>query len=369
MSEIDASRLTAAIDRFYEAALSPEMWPAVLDEFSAALGGIGALMLYFPHGAAAWSSHSPILDDSIRAFFAEGWHLKNVRTTRGRQAVAQGSTVFSEEQIFKRGELDRQPIQGEFFNRYGLRSFVGFEVVPNKVLASVERGFRPFEERELEIIARAYPHLASAGALSLARGNAHSSGILDALSLVSCAAILIDHQGCVIRMNGAAERIWQSAFTLSKKRLVPRHVGSRQAFATLIDGAIAPVKPHERSSLSHMAIPRSNGRAVFVQAMPIVGSSQDLFRLAKALVLISDPESKNAGTFNQIQQYFNLTPAEARIAEQLAQGMDLNSISEELRISITTVRTHLHSVFHKTNTSRQGELVALLNRLTTTPMP
>jgi DNA-binding CsgD family transcriptional regulator len=367
--EVDESRLAAAIDRFYEAAVSPEMWPAALDELSAALGGIGALTLYFPQGTAAWSIQSAILDDSIRAFFEEGWHSKNVRTTRGRHAVSQGVTVFSEEQIFKPGELDRQPIQGEFFNRFGLRSFVGFDLVPNKVLASVERGYRPFQERELQVIARAHPHLARAGAFSLARGNAHSGGVLDALSLVSCAAVLIDHEGCVIRMNGPAEQIWQSAFTLSKKRLVPRHVGSRQAFATLVETAIAPIKPHEHSSPSRMAVPRSNGRPFFVQAMPITGGSQDFFHLAKALVLVSDPESANARAFSQIQQYFNLTPAEARIAEQLAQGMDPNSICEELGISITTVRTHLHSVFHKTNTSRQGELIALLNRLTTTPMP
>jgi DNA-binding CsgD family transcriptional regulator len=367
--EVDESRLAAVIDRFYEAAVTPELWPAALDELSAALGGIGGLMFYFPQGSTPWSSHSSSLDDPIRAFFAEDWHTKNVRTARGQQVVAQGLTVFSEEQLFKAGELDRQPIQSEFFRRYGLRSFVGFDLVPNKVLTAVERGYHPFQERELQTIARLHPHLARAGAFSLARGNAHSSGILDALSLVSCAAILIDHEGCVIRMNEPAEQICHSAFSLSKRRLVPRHVGSRQAFATLIEAATSATKPHERPSPSYLAIPQSSARPIFVQAMPIAGSSQDLFHLAKALVLLSDPKSKNAGAFGQIQQYFNLTPAEARIAEQLSQGIDLNSISEELRISITTVRTHLHSVFHKTNTTRQGELIALLNRLTTTPMP
>jgi DNA-binding CsgD family transcriptional regulator/PAS domain-containing protein len=367
--EVDESRLAAAIDRFYEAAVSPEMWPAALDEFSAALGGIGGLLFYFPQGSTPWSGHSASLGDSIRAFFEEGWHSQNVRTTRGRQALSQGLTVFSEEQIFEPGELDRQPIQSEFFKRYGLRSFVGFDVVPNKVLASVERGHRPFQEWELKTIARAHPHLTRAGAFSLARGNAHSHGMLDALSLVSCAAVLIDPEGCIIRMNEAAEQLWQSAFTLSKKRLVPRHVGSRQAFATLIEAAISPIRPHEGPSRSHLAIPRATARPVFVQAMPIAGSGQDMFQLAKALVLISDPESKNAETLNQIQQYFSLTPAEARIAEQLAQGIDLGSICAELCVTMATGRTHLQSIFHKTSTSRQGELVALLNRLTTTPMP
>jgi DNA-binding CsgD family transcriptional regulator len=80
-------------------------------------------------------------------------------------------------------------------------------------------------------------------------------------------------------------------------------------------------------------------------------------------------EAKPAAPFTQIQQYFNFTPAEARIAEQLAQGIDPTSIGEELHVTMATVRTHMHSIFHKTGTTRQGEAIALLYRLMTTPMP
>jgi DNA-binding CsgD family transcriptional regulator len=41
-------------------------------------------------------------------------------------------------------------------------------------------------------------------------------------------------------------------------------------------------------------------------------------------------------------------------------GADLKEISEELSISLTTVRTHLQHVFDKTDTRRQAELVRLL---------
>jgi DNA-binding CsgD family transcriptional regulator len=45
-------------------------------------------------------------------------------------------------------------------------------------------------------------------------------------------------------------------------------------------------------------------------------------------------------------------------------GADLNHISEELSISLPTVRTHLQHVFDKTDTHRQAELVRLLLVLT-----
>lgn len=61
-----------------------------------------------------------------------------------------------------------------------------------------------------------------------------------------------------------------------------------------------------------------------------------------------------------IAEAFNLTPAEARIALRVAQGANLESVAHELRISITTVRTHLYSAFSKVGVSRQAELSALL---------
>jgi DNA-binding CsgD family transcriptional regulator len=42
------------------------------------------------------------------------------------------------------------------------------------------------------------------------------------------------------------------------------------------------------------------------------------------------------------------------------QGRSLDEASEELHVSISTVRTHLKRIFSKTGTSRQGELVKLL---------
>ena len=62
-------------------------------------------------------------------------------------------------------------------------------------------------------------------------------------------------------------------------------------------------------------------------------------------------------------QLWGLTAAEARVASLLAGGRSLHEISDLLEIGINTVRTHLQRIFMKTDTSRQGDLVRLLNRL------
>jgi DNA-binding CsgD family transcriptional regulator len=56
------------------------------------------------------------------------------------------------------------------------------------------------------------------------------------------------------------------------------------------------------------------------------------------------------------------TPAEARLAQALANGMNLKEYSESASISITTARNQLASLFAKTGTHRQAALVAWLLR-------
>jgi DNA-binding CsgD family transcriptional regulator len=54
---------------------------------------------------------------------------------------------------------------------------------------------------------------------------------------------------------------------------------------------------------------------------------------------------------------FHLTHAEARLVVHLVQGTSLKSSAEAIGVKYETVRTSLKSVFQKTGTHRQAELV------------
>ena len=58
--------------------------------------------------------------------------------------------------------------------------------------------------------------------------------------------------------------------------------------------------------------------------------------------------------------YFGLTPSEARLALHLVIGETLRSAAAELHISYETARTQLKSIFGKTGTCRQAELVVVI---------
>lgn len=77
-------------------------------------------------------------------------------------------------------------------------------------------------------------------------------------------------------------------------------------------------------------------------------------------VLVNDPEDTPTLDVQMLREWYDLTPAEARVAALLAGGLSLGGIVERLGIGTNTARTHLKNIFAKTDTHRQGELVRLL---------
>jgi DNA-binding CsgD family transcriptional regulator len=78
------------------------------------------------------------------------------------------------------------------------------------------------------------------------------------------------------------------------------------------------------------------------------------------VVLVNDPEHAPALDVQMLRDWYDLTPAEARVAMLLASGLRVEEIVERLGTGANTVRTHLKSIFAKTDTRRQGELIRLL---------
>ncbi|NIQ01379.1 MAG: hypothetical protein GWM98_14070, partial [Nitrospinaceae bacterium] len=59
-------------------------------------------------------------------------------------------------------------------------------------------------------------------------------------------------------------------------------------------------------------------------------------------------------------EQFGLTNAEAAVMHELDKGLNLDQIAESIHISKHTVRDHLKSIYQKTGTRRQVELVRLV---------
>lgn len=62
-----------------------------------------------------------------------------------------------------------------------------------------------------------------------------------------------------------------------------------------------------------------------------------------------------------LQEYFDLTLAEVKLAQGLARGSSLEEAARQLNIKMSTARTQLASIFAKTDSQRQGKLIAILS--------
>ena len=86
------------------------------------------------------------------------------------------------------------------------------------------------------------------------------------------------------------------------------------------------------------------------------------FRGAECQLIVEPPPSRQLSICD-LQKFYRLTDAEARVCAALASGATIQEIAASQGVGIETIRTHLKSARQKTGTVRQAELVWLVNRL------
>jgi DNA-binding CsgD family transcriptional regulator len=368
MARAQAAAVGAIIERFYEAATRPELWPEVLHEAGEAVGGVAGILLPGPKApvAAVWSR---AVDEGVELGMREGWYENNPRVSRGVPALRGPLDVITERRIFTDEELQNHPFNAEFINRTGMGSFAGMLLAPegaSSVIVSFERtrNQEPFSEHDLAVIRRALPHLQGAGQLALRLGDAHAQGILHGLEMVACGAISLDFLGRVVATNQRAERhLRNGSLGLVNGEVLARDRAGNAALQKLVGSVLRAGLAGDGAPPAPVALPRPEGRPLIAHAAPIVGSARDLFQRAKAILMIVDPDEHREPGEPVLRQAFGLTPAETRIALGLAAGLELQEIAAAAGVTSGTARTQLKSIFAKTDTHRQSELVALIGRL------
>ena len=70
-----------------------------------------------------------------------------------------------------------------------------------------------------------------------------------------------------------------------------------------------------------------------------------------------------------VQSLFDLTPAEARVARDLASGKTVEDIASDGGTSPNTIRSHVRGVLEKTGCNRQTDVVALLTTISSARLP
>ena len=217
---------------------------------------------------------------------------------------------------------------------------------PRWLCSEEERILASFTRRLIEI-----------AAVSGARGSATSPTA--ALNAMRLPAIAIDRHGFVVDANAAAEVVFDDNIKIKDRRLFIRDPDSRSLLKEAIDQLTDPPSL-DSLALEPVIVPRVDKLPVIVRIWPFVGPEHPPAQEVRALLTLNALGPRPGPPAAIIAKTFRLTPSEAKLACIIARGAPPDIAARELKISRETARNQLKSVFAKTDTHRQSELVALL---------
>ena len=357
-------RVRSAIDSLYEAGFERSLWQAGLDQLCGAIGADSAITV--PRFAAEDTIVLPFsadLAEFAERFVADGWYRDDYRADRGWPLTDRGQTIVLEQDIVTAEEHEHLPIFQELMRPFGMKWWGGitFKSPSRQYVLSVSRSPRAdmFSEEDRELFQAISGHLARIVTIAERIGWMQTSLGLGVLEAMDEAAILLDRQGRVIEMTRGAERLMgDSLNVVGRKVTAPdRTVASRIAAA--LRKAVAE-GPDEQPPLR---LERPGRRPLLLDIVPVPNRFDGVFMFARFLLLLTDLERQPPPTAALLGQVFGLSPAEARIAIELAAGFSLSEAADRSGITRETAKSHLNAIFYKTDTNRQSALVGLIRGL------
>lgn len=357
----------ALLDAIYDAVVNPAAWELVCDRISALAGATGTLLVPGRTEARAYGlrysqSITGLIDDYVR----DGWYLRDERNP-AIGMFAQKPIVLDQD-ITTLDRIAASAYHHEFIKASGLKWFagIGFNVRGEWWAAAIQRNDKqgPFQERDRERLEFVSGHLSRATTMAAALGYARAEGALEAFERMSVGALAIDGGGRVILANPAALALMGDGLQITLNQLRAADSEASAKLGALIQGSVRGPHVMVDSRQRMIMVVRPSGKRDYqIAACPLSVRGADVFSQARALLLIVDPEQRRKPGSELLRAQFSMTKSEAKLAALLAAGCSLADAADALAITEETARSYLKSIFTKTETHSQGQLVSLLASL------
>ncbi len=192
----------------------------------------------------------------------------------------------------------------------------------------------------------------------LSRGAVGDLNAADPMNILLQPALLLDLDGFVVASNAAATALFDSDIRVRQRRLFIRDPEARDKLRIYVD-QFEYAAPQIIPSVDPIVVPRQERLPVLLRIWQIEGRARWPSPQVRALVTLIPLGPKPGPPAALLAKTFALTPSEAKLACIIARGAGPDTAAAELNISRETARNQLKSIFAKTATHRQGELVAL----------
>ncbi|MDE2446060.1 MAG: helix-turn-helix transcriptional regulator [Alphaproteobacteria bacterium] len=346
----------------YEGAFIAEKWPAILHEMATTVNAVGGGLFIVNTDVQNWTA-SLGLKESLSAF-VEGQVFQGM----GRKArvfeVGQHSFI-TEADAFTEDELDHDPLYRDFLRPRGLgwsaRTAVRIPTGDNIVIA-LERPFKlgPVPQDSLKEINTLRPHLARAALMAARMQLERAQAATATLSMLGLPALLFDVKGRVLAANDLIEKLPELVLPKAFGQVALSDRRANHLLQQSIDGIR---RRQHNMPLSFSVCNEHAAIAKIAHIVPICGESKDVFVRSAGILVLTPVNSETTPATQLVQSLFDFTPAEARVAQDIAKGETVDEIASANALSVSTVRSHMRSILEKTGCHRQLEVATLLNSL------
>lgn len=348
------------IDRIYEAAVIPELWPDVLDRLSAFADCYGGTFFAVDAQREVRYLVSETMRDLMNAFVAGGWNQRNIRFERLMPKKYPGFVMDLD--VMTREEIDAHPYYTEFVRPNGGGWAAGTVIgVPtgDYLVFNLERRHDdgPITRATCESLDGLRPHLARASLMSARLRLERARLMTKTLELLGLPAAVLRSNGRALAVNQLFEALHKQLTTGAFDRVALTNSSSDRLFREGLEQLTADGNAAPRS----IPLPAIDEfPPSIVHLVPIKRSAADIFARAGALLLVTPLAAPSAPTEDVLNGLFDLTPAEVRVTQGIVGGKTVETLADSLSVSRETVRSQLKSVMLKVGVSRQAELVGLL---------
>ncbi|MCW5713278.1 MAG: hypothetical protein KIT43_02010 [Bauldia sp.] len=339
-------------------------WSNWLTSARKVFGAAAALLAPVSTSAAGWQGG---ITDGVGAERLDAYrnHFHRLDNWTNRVKVATVGAPHSMQMLVPDDELLRSEIYNDYMKPAGRRYALGMtlDVGPSRFLFAVGRSEREgdFAAGDFEAMERLGSFLGrtlmTQRLLQASEANALASQAV--MDQSRRGVVLLDASLKVVFQNLVATEMVASGDIIGMRsgQLVAINRNDERRFREAIE--MVSARPAEQRILPLHSV-RTDGR-VTVSVVGITPSTTPMidFGIVRPAILMIINDAANLPEVSpaHLESAFGFTVQEARAASLLLSGLELSEVAERLSISKETVRYHLKSLFAKTGTHSQRELV------------
>lgn len=344
-------------DLIYEAAILPELWPAVLDQLADIAGAQGTVLIAADLESHRWIN-SESLDQVMADFAAGGWSSAGQRTAKLLGARHAG--FVREKDVYTQAELEQDVLIQQFLRPRGL-GWGAATACPlttgDTLIFSIERRYKdgPVPQSATAILDSLRPHLGRAALVSARLKLERARAAVGALEVMGLPAAVVSPDGRLQERNAGFAGLVPRVVRDQRERVTLAHPGADALMAEVLAGQRA-------QAARSIPIPADDDHpAMVLHLLPMRGQAQDVFGGGTLLMVAAPVLPRPVPGTELLSGLFDLTAAEARIARGIADGATISILAVQQSVRPETIRSQVKAIFAKTGVTRQVDLARLIS--------